>query len=226
MPIRQSPIDTDIQKRTFPIPPIKIDKTLIQELGEFLENLDLNLVLTYSSDSKTKETTRQNVEDFVDADWGEGLRRITINSKSMVRIRIDLDEPRRSRYTIYGKNITNVTGIASCIKDIFQKHRLGYASVKTSWSAKLAIPTVLTLVFAYLTFTVIRFINPADFYNAIIGTVLVAMFGGTALYFFVQWLFPYFEYGEPSQKSVRKYIWFVLFGLGIVPAIILKLLGL
>ena len=151
MPIRQSPIDTDIQKRTFPIPPIKIDKTLIQELGEFLENLDLNLVnqLTVRI-PKQKRRRRQNVEDFVDADWGEGLRRITINSKSMVRIRIDLDEPRRSRYTIYGKNITNVTGIASCIKDIFQKHRLGYASVKTSWSETLAIPTVLTLVFCLL----------------------------------------------------------------------------
>jgi hypothetical protein len=56
--------------------------------------------------------------------------------------------------------------------------------------------------------------------------VLVASYGGFGIYYLVDWLLPYFEHEKLLQKRVRKWIWIILFGSGIVPAIILKLLGL
>ena len=218
--------DIDIQKRTFHIPPLKIDKPLIRELGEFLETQE-NLILTYRLNSETQEVERHTVEDFVNVDWGQGLYWITITSKSMVKIRLDLEFPSDSQCVVYGKNLKNVNGILNSLKEIFQKYRLGYASVKTKWIIKLAIPAILTAIFGYSIFTLFNSVNPANIFNpSPLITIFAVMISGPTLYFFVQWLFPYFEYGEPSQKSVRKWIWFVLVGLGILPSIIQRILGL
>jgi hypothetical protein len=214
-------VDRDIQKRTFSIQPTKVDKKLVQELGEFLENQeDRTLLLTYTLDSKTKEVTKEKVEDFVNSDWGQDMRKITINSKTAVRIKMDFSEPELSEYTVYGRNPTWVNGTTKCIGEIFQKYKLRYAPIKTNALLKASLVIFLDVLLCYPIFLALPFFSLS-------GTIVVIPFllFPILLYSFVNWIFPYFEYGEPLQKSMRKWIWLALISSGIIPSIILKLLG-
>ena len=212
-------VDRDIQKRTFPILPTRVDTKLIKELGEFLENEeDRSLILTYHSDSKTKEVTKQEVKDFVNSDWGEDIRKITINSKTAVRINMDFHDPEFSEYSVYGRNATWVNGTAKCIGDIFRKYKLSYAPIKTSMLLRVLLIIVLDLLLCYPIFLVLSSFYPSS--NALIIFPFVSF--GIVLNSFMNWLFPYFEYGEPLQKSMRRWIWFALVGSGLIPSILLK----
>jgi hypothetical protein len=220
---RSEKVEKDIQKRTIHIAPTKVNTELIQELGEFLENQeDMNLILTYSVDSETKEVTKQKVKDFVKSDWGEGIRKIAINSKTAVRIKMDFVDPQFSEYTVYGRNLTWVNGTTKCIGEIFHKYKLRYASIKTNWFLKFFLVILLDTVLCYPIFLVL-----SSFYPSSIGLIFFPfVLFAWGLISLISWLFPYFEYGEPLQKSMRKWIWFVLFGSGLAPSIILKFLGL
>jgi hypothetical protein len=209
--------DRDIQKRTVRIPPTRIDKKLIQELGEYLEGLNSKLLLTYSLDSKTKEIEKSKVKDFIEADWGKDIRTITIKSKTALRIKIDFQTPRFSEYSVYGRDATWVSGLERCIGEKFSKNRLGYAPLKTkSWLRFLLI----SLIDILLCTPIYLALSPyAGYTNFVAMCFLVFLL---LLISLTNWMFPYFEYGEPIQKNVRKWIWFALIGTGIIPSIILK----
>lgn len=56
--------------------------------------------------------------------------------------------------------------------------------------------------------------------------MLGGLFGGLWLfYFFLGWLFPKYEFGETLQKRLRKWIWSLLIGSGIITIIIDKLIS-
>jgi hypothetical protein len=227
-PLRNSKVDEDKQKREFTIPPVKIDKQLITELGEFLEQQQTpRLILTYRLNSETKTVAKQNVRDFVSSDWGTGLKAIIINSKSLVRIKLKLSSPTDSKCSVVGKDLTKVNGVKNSLWEIFQRHKLAYASVKTRWVIKISVPLLLSLILVYPIFLFLNSVYSTNSFmnSAIPLSLVIGMFLGAGLYGFVQWLFPFFEYGNPTQKSVRKWIWFVLIGSGFIPTILLKFLG-
>lgn len=66
------------EKRTVRIPPCKVNKKLIEEIGKFLEGE--NLEMYYSLDSRTKTIRSNDVNDFIEADWGSDLKEIAIGS--------------------------------------------------------------------------------------------------------------------------------------------------
>lgn len=231
------------EKRTVRIPPCKVNKKLIEEIGKFLEGEDLEM--SYSLDSRTKTIRSNDVNDFIGADWGSDLKEIVIGSVTRhvwrsseegvteqhesrsVDIRINFSSPKLSEFSVSYENAVWVDGIFRQIESIFEKYKLNYSFLHTArlsgiYRLSLAIITTSTLSYPIYLFSNA---NPSiEFLSDFL--VIFAIFGFIALLSFINWVFPRFEYEDNLQKRVRKWIWIALFGSGIVPSIILKLLGL
>jgi hypothetical protein len=214
------PENSDIQKRTVPIQPTRVDKELIKDLGEMLENEKVTLVLSYLADSETKEVKTDNIKDFVKSDWGKDLRILRIQSKKAVRIDFNFREPNLSEYSVYGRNLTWVSGLERCIGERIRKNRLSYAFLKKGDWIKLPLIFLLTVLLCFPIFLGLSFLDAAVL---IVIPFVVIIMASSSLY---DWLFPYFEYGDTPQKKARRWIMLALFSSGIVPSILLKLIGL
>jgi uncharacterized membrane protein YidH (DUF202 family) len=217
-------MSTIISKTTISIKPTRIDKSLIKELGELLEKE--NLKLHYHLDSKTQEVTSNSIQEFIGLEWGQSIEKIVISTgystDPHVSIEMDFKESYSRKCFISGKNATWVNGIAIRVNNIFKKYRLNYAPIKTIWFVKIALPVVLTFVMLY-PISLSLFLNWKDTAIFILG-IGVSLTQG--LYYFIQWLFPYFEYGNTTQKFLQKAIWFILVGSGVGVSILLHFLGL
>lgn len=217
------------EKRTIKIPPCIVDKELIQEIGGLLQSEELcRNHLKYSLDSKTQDIESKKVEDFVKADWGSELNEIMIETdceSPKVRVSIDFRNIYLSEFSVSGKDTTWVNGVTNRIHDIFRKHRPSYHRIKTNWFLKMLLTIITTGILCYPIFLLV---NPLIVQNLVFIVLILfpAGYGGAGLYFLIEWLFPYLEYGEPLQKRMRKWIWIFLLGSGLIPAIILKILGL
>jgi hypothetical protein len=231
-----------VEKRTVKILPSVIDKKLIQELGELLENQRLcRDRVNYFLNGKTKNVQSTKVKDFIKADWGPAINQITVETKALtsdygsekyrdvpqIEIDINFRNPNESDFTVSSRDAVWVNGITEQINAIFEKYRQSFCKIKTSWFIRLPLTLPLSLVFVYpILLALGSFVKPeklVDFYVTM-GTLLV-MFFGMGLSWLIGWLFPYLEYGVTKQKRMRNWIWILLFGSGIIPAIILKLLG-
>lgn len=232
-----------LEKRTVKIPPCTIEKKLIQEIGELLESQNsCKDRVNYILDGKTKDVRSTRIKDFVNADWGSSINRITIETRPLtsdyssdkckeipkVEVNISLLYPEQSSFEVSGKDATWVNGITEQIDAFFQKYRQSYHRIKTNWLVRIPLTVSLALILTYPILLVFApFIRPEkliDFY-VYVG-LLVSMLFVWGLSSLIGWLFPYLEYGETKQKRLRKWIWILLYGSGIIPSIILKLLGL
>ena len=232
-----------LEKRTVRIPPCTIEKKLIQEIGELLESQkSCKDRVNYILDGKTKDVRSTKIKDFVNADWGSSINRIIIETNPLlsdysagkqkeipkVEINISLVYPEGSSFAVSGKDATWVNGITEQIDAFFQKYRQSYHRIKTNWFVRIPLTVSLALVLAYPILLVFApFIRPeklVDFYVYVGLLASMLLMGGLSV--LIGWLFPYLEYGETKQKRLRKWIWILLYGSGIIPSIILKLLGL
>lgn len=220
------------EKRTVAIPPCRIEKALIREIGELLEKDDLcKDNVNYILDSKTRDIQSKRVKDFIEADWGSNIRNISIATsyleKPEVRITIDFEHYFLSEFSVSGENATWVNGLSDQIGDTFRKYNQNITKVRTNPLIKVPLIIVISSVLVYpLLLAFSPFIKPDRLleYYVLVGFILSAVFF-VAINALINWLFPYYEYGQTLQKSARKWIWFVLFGSGIIPAIILRYLG-
>jgi len=218
-----------IEKRTVKIPPVRVDKMLIREIGKLLESEELcKDRLSYSLDSKTQDLESKKVDDFVKANWGSELNEIKIETdyeSPRVRVEIDFRRTYMSEFSVSGTDATWVNGITNRMHDIFEKYRHSYYRIKTSWLMKLLVTIIVTAVLVYPIFLLVY---PLIRENASFVFLIIfpAGYGGLGVFFLIDWLLPYFEYQETLQKRLRMWIWILLFSSGLIPAIILKLLGL
>ncbi len=210
-------------KITIPIKPTRIEKGLINELGELLENE--NLKLQYHLDSKSQEISSSSVQEFISLDWGKDIQGITISTgyceDPYVKIEMNFNRSYSRECFISGKNATWVNGVANRIVEILEKYRLSYAPLKTNWLIKIFVPIILALILAYPIQLVFGLLTREGLTLA----YLLVQFSAIGLYLFIQWLFPYFEYGKSIQKFMQKAIWFIIVGSGIGTSIVLRILG-
>jgi hypothetical protein len=218
-------------KRTKKIPPCTIDKNLIKKVGTLLENdKSCNGRIEYKLDAKTSDVQASNVGDFIRADWGSDVNSITIRTNDFkspeVRITFDFHRLFFNKFSVSGENATWVNGITNRLENIIEKNKVKYHLIKTSLIIRtsLAFISVLALIIPiFLFLNSISIIKESNWQYSL--SFIIFMFGFWGMNEFIQWLFPYFDYGDSLQKSMRKWIWVILFGSGIVPTIILKLLG-
>lgn len=227
-----------IEKRTVKIPPCRISRELVQDLGEILEHDEHILITFYSLDSKQRDIQSNEAENFIEADWGTQINRIVINTpflddpavvvQNHVGVNIDFNYPQKSEFSVSGEDATWVNGITSRLDSIFQKYKTSHYYIRTNpfVTYPLCIATALVLTYPFFLAS-FSFLEGSDSLETILflSIVLMTVFA-FIVYGIVFWLFPYFEYGEMVQRRVRKWIWVVLWGSGIVPTIIMHYLGL
>jgi len=216
-------------KRTVKIPPCRIEKDLIREIGELLEKEELcKGRMYYRLDTKMSDVQSSKVNDFVKADWESDINKIELGTTDYqlprVGVNFDFRRPEYSKFSVSGENATWVNGITNRIENKIKKYKLKYYTIKTNWLVKLPLTSAILVVLVYPIFLWLNSI-PTIKENLFILIWLMFAFGFWGIYYLIQWLFPYFDYGDTLQKSMRKWIWVILFGSGIVPTIILKLLG-
>ena len=240
-----------VEKRTVKIPPCQISKDLIRKIGKLLESeKKLGGRITYILRGATRNITSERVDDFVKADWGFVVESISIGTSHGYPIGDFYPAPARAevgkeelnvtiqmykqwgkpRFSVSGKDATLIEGLANRLENIFVMHRSGYHRLADGWFLKFLISVVLTILFEYPISIVIGtacaffgIMDTAIFTGAIVSSGILILISQYSL---VNWLFPYFEYGVTTQKKMRKWIWLVLAGSGLIPAVILKIIGL
>jgi hypothetical protein len=219
-----------IEKRTVKLPSCLVDKKLIQELGELIE-ADSNLQnrLSYLLDSKTKDIRCVKVQDFITTDWGSNLNRVVIetadNDYPKVKIEINFRQIKFSEYSIVGKDATWVNGIRTRVDDVFSRYKDSYHQIQKPIFLKIPLTILITLSWAVPIFLWTQSLQ-VGFPTASTFLALIGGYGALIIFLLVDWLLPKFEYEGMKQKQVRKWIAAVLIGSGIIPTLLLKLIGL
>lgn len=217
------------EKSTIKIPSCVVNKELIKEIGELLENEKmLQERLVYRIDTKTKDAKSLKVKDFIEMDWGNDLNAIEIETIDReypkLRIKIDIRHLYYNVFSLAGKDPTWINGLTNRIQEIFKKHRTSYFRVENSKSLRILISFVVACVAFFLPIFIVlqHYLGESSLRITAICSV---SFGAWGMYSLMGWLFPHFEYEGILQRRIRKWIWIALFGSGLVPSIILKLIG-
>lgn len=206
-----------IEKRTVNIPPCEVKKDLVKEIGELIEKEKLYERLSYSLDTKTKDIESTRIDDFVKSDWGTDINSMTIRGRyqsKTVNITIHFSYHHLSEFSVSGDDVIWVEGITTQITKLFEKYKQKYHQIRTNYFLKTSFISVISLYLAY------RFLLPLsslaepdklmEFY-IVIGAFLT-MISSFTLDSLINWLFPYYEYGETLQKQIRKIAWTLLAG--------------
>jgi hypothetical protein len=217
------------EKSTIKIPSCVVNKELIRELGELLENEKvLQDRLAYHIDTATKDAKSKKVKDFIEMEWGTDLREIKIETSDSaypkLRTVIDFRPFYDSGFSLAGKDPTWVNGVTNRVQEVFKKHRTSYFRIENSKPLRVLCSFFVACAFFLPVYIAMQHYLP-DSYSIIIVAVLVISNGTNGMYWLIDWLFPHFEHEGVLQTRIRKWIWIILFGSGLIPAIILKLIG-
>lgn len=228
------PVITEI--REFKILPCKVDKELIGLIGTILESDTAypKEKKVYALESRFRKIESDNSRDFIATEWPNDAIRILIamgNSYPLlVSIQIDFKSSGEGTVKVSSSDATWANGISKRIEEAFVKKKLGYSSLIedafSRWAA--TIVTWLSLS-AALTFLILKAYRSSgtilDFSGVFWPLFIIGGFlgGGWVLHFFLGWLFPKYEFGETLQKRLRKWIWSLLMGSGLVAWLIDRL---
>lgn len=141
-----------IEKRTTKIPSCLVNKQLVQELGELLEG-DKNFKgrLRYILDSRTRDMKSNEVKDFIEADWGSDLNKITIETMDyeypQVEIKINFRHSSLSEYSLSSRDPTWSNGITSRVEKVFNNHKTNYHRI-VAWYSKILLTIVIAIILA------------------------------------------------------------------------------
>jgi hypothetical protein len=226
---------TIIEKREFRIPPCKIDKELVGQVGEILESDPIckNQKMVYSLESRFRKIESESVKDFVTPDWPNDTHQISVSTGTayprLVEIMVSSRASDLSKVTVSNPDATWANGMSKTLEDIFARKKLGYSFFLEDLGMKflIVLATWASLSLA-LTFLVGK-VNanatpPRDFWQ---DFSLIFLLGGLTtgwlVYLLLDWLYPRYEFGETIQKRLRKWIWSVLCGSGILATILDKI---
>ena len=249
------------EKRTIKIPPCKIDKGLIREIGQIMEMesekireevirdaersgiknakkfvddmLSSEYFPSYVLKAKSRDVESHKIEHFVDTKWPPDTYTISLSLGGRafardvginVEINLESTMAKRSRVSVSGRDATWVHGIADRIEQIIRTKKLGYGAFVDH--EILRVTTYIILLLGGL--GVAYFVSPTvmeERYNSI--WVFYFVLGVGFLEGIFRQLYPRFEFGgEPFPKKIRKWIWTIVVGSGVISAIVLKIIGL
>lgn len=227
------PVITEI--REFKIQPCKVNKELIGLVGTILES-DTTYPKEkkmYALESRFRKIESDNSRDFIATEWPNDAIRIAIGMGNsyplIVSIQINF-KPSEGTVKVSSSDATWANGISKRIEEAFVRKKLGYSGLiedaLSRWAA--TIVTWLSLS-AALTFLILKAYRNSgtilDFTQVFWLLFILGGFLGGAwvIYYFLGWLFPKYEFGETVQKRLRKWIWSLLIGSGLIAWVIDRL---
>lgn len=223
------------EKRSMSISPTRIDKELLTKVGQILNTEcpeEHGISIQVFSDSRNIIT--ENPEEFKNIEIPSDTYRIEMTirhpmvlGKTPIQIEMDLRRPKNSRFRVMGENATWVHGVTELLSEAFSKKKLGYSYIAKSKNLRSLMSFATSLLLAYSIGSIVLFFgieSEIAFVSGIIS-LLVAM---SLTDRFFDWVFPYFEIESEDflPPKVRKWTLTILWGSGIIPTILLKILGI
>jgi hypothetical protein len=148
----------------------------------------------------------------------------------LVSIQIDFKSSGKGTVNVSSSDATWANGISKRIEEVFVKKKLGYSSlVEDAFSRWVATIVTWLSLSAALTFSILKAYRNSgtilDFSEVFGLLFIVGGFfgGGWGIYYFLGWLFPKYEFGETLQKRLRKWVWSLLMGSGLIAWLIDRL---
>jgi hypothetical protein len=228
------PVITEI--REFKIQPCKIDKELIGSIGAILESDPAcqKEKKVYTLESSFRKIESDNSRDFTSTEWPNDATRMQIAIGTyyplLVSIQIDFKSPGQGSVKVSSSDATWANGISKRIEEAFVRKKLGYSSFIEDAISRGAVSlgTWFSLSIAF-TFSILKANSNQGIildFAAVFSPLFIV--GGPVggiwiIYYFLGWLFPKYEFGETLQKRLRKWIWSLLVGSGLIAWIIDRL---
>lgn len=226
-----------VEKRIFKLPPCRVEKDLVSEIGQILESDRLAKEYTpeYSLKSSSKDIESTKIDTFISTEWPTDINRITLHigeyDNPKIEVCIDFKSLWNANATVAGDNPTWTDGVSRQLEKVFEKRRLGYHSIheKRYLKALLIILTWIPMALA-ITYPLYPIIKPhlKEWVTSSTFFLIILLVGEALMWLplwtVFDWLFPYFEFGNPLQKKVRKWIWGLFVSSGFLMALLFKLL--
>lgn len=224
------------EKRTQKIPSCKVDKELLLAIGNVIENSKRkDEKVYYNLKAKSRDIQSQNLGEFASEppkDAEKLSMRLSVLWSPSIEVEFDLEEDYVSighgKISVSDPDATWVHGTADRLIACFEKKRLGYRVISENGVIRAITSISLTIFlfssFAYTLFTLFSLDAVEGVFSAF---GLAAIFFGIFLDIGMKRLFPYFELENRSlPRKTRKFVLGILIGSGLLPTIILKMLGL
>lgn len=215
--------------------PEKLDKEISSRIYEG------NYLPSYLLASESKIIKSHNIEKFIETKWptdalGISLSIGSYNAPKRIEIEVYLKPGRmeESKVSVSGRNSIWVNGVIAKIEGIFQEHILGYHFILDNLLLK-----IITLIITWfsISYAILNILWPYiqsylkagvkfEYFFPVIF-IFLGLFTIPGLYIILQMLFPYLEFGEKSiSRQIRKWIWILLMGSGLIWKIIFRALGI
>lgn len=230
------------EKRSVKIPPTKIDKELLGDIGQILkaerpQKSEISIKLYADSrDIETedvKETANMDIPSdtyLIEMMTGHLYLSILADtsevSENSIQVKIDLGRPQDSKIRIIGKKSTWVRGVTEGLLEAFKKKKLGYSFIAKHDTVRRIMSWLSSALLAVASGYILLSLRIEAVYVFVFGILLFAVMIDILKRFF-DWVFPYFEIASDDfmPRKVRKIALGILWGSGIVPTIVLKILG-
>jgi hypothetical protein len=226
------------EKRSSSIAPTRIDKELLVNVGQILKEeceKDCEISIGLYADSKEIETQDSKAvgnitipTDLYAVVMGIISPEDSPEDYDPMEIVLDIRKPKDSKIRVMGENATWVQGVSERLTKAFEKKKLGYSPVAKYELIRLVMSMVASSLLSYATGFTIWYLKLFEPFYVMIYVLAFFYAMSMLLRRFFDWIFPYFEIGSEDFKprKFRKLMLTILWGSGIVPTILFKLLGL
>lgn len=223
------------EKRTHKIPSCRVDKELLLDIGNVIESsIRKGEEVSYSLSAQSRDIQSKSLKEFA-TEPPKDAEEISMSlgkrwSLPSVNAEFYLGEylgSYKGKISVSDPDAIWVHGVADRLMACFEKKRLGYRVIAEKVGIRFTISILLDILLSFSFGYVFSRISLLSF-DDIVGPLLV--FGMVFLFvldFSLKRLFPYFELeNRPLPRKARKWILGVIIGSGLLPALVLRLLGL
>lgn len=222
------------EKRSVTIRPTRIDKELLIDLGQILRaecSGKHGVLIGLDADSKEIRTGDSKELANIEIPSDTYMIRMAVTSSDVsfeipIHIEMDLRKPRNSKIRVIGKNPTWVQGVTERLSKVFERKKLGYRHIARFEIVRAIMSMIASGLLSYVGgFTLWHFRVDPTYVLCFVVVFFYAM--GMLIRRFFDWVFPYFEIENKNflPRRVRKWALVILWGSGIIPTILFKILG-
>lgn len=229
-------------KRSMNVLPTRIDKDMLSRLGQILKKEcsdQQSLSISLYSDSLDIEvedckefenielpSDTYSIQMALNNTIAVSVGKVVVGTKP-IEIEMDMRQPKNSKVRVRGENTTWVSGVTEAIVKAFERKKLRYWFVAKHEFARTLLSWFSSAVFGFSVGFALWHFGLEPLYSFVVA---VATFGvmTNLLKRFFDWVFPYFEIGNEDFKprKFRKVAFGILITSGVLPTIVLKLIGL
>ena len=230
------------EKRSMRIPPVKIDNGLLVSVGEILKaECSENSVFSFGLYADSKDIETEDSKEFETQEIPPDTYAIEMTAtayaytslveeepwENPIEIEIDVRKPKNSQIRVRGEKASWVAGVSDSIVKVFEKKRRGYRYIASKEITRIVMAVTSSVLLCYVSGFALSLFHLEAAY-LLIFIVIFFYFMTLILKRFFDWVFPYFEIDSEEflPRKVRKWALVLLWGSGIIPTIIFKILGL